>query len=248
MSGVPFEEFARHYDLFMNRYVDYLDWVKYVGKVFRKFRAEPKRVLDVACGTGIPTVLMAGRGYEMVGGDRSAGMLAVLDDKKGTLPIETVRADIREFKLERPADAAICLYDSINYLLEYDDLVRCFTCVHEALEDGGLFTFDMNTLYGLSEFWGNRTTPRNVGNIASIWQNKYDPDTRISTLHLTFWEEPEAGGEAIRFEETHQERAYTLKEVKQALLEAGFGRLSFFSHGGFMPVGPLTTRMMVVAR
>ncbi len=248
MPGVPFVEFARHYDVFMNRYVDYPDWVKYVARIFRKFRVRPKRVLDVACGTGIPTVLMAKRGYEMVGVDRSAEMLAVLEGKKQKLPIETVRADIRDFELDRPVDAAICLYDSMNYLLEYDDLVRCLSCVHGALPEDGLFTFDMNTLYGLAEFWGSRTTPRNVGSIASIWQNKYDPDTRISTLHLTFWEEPEQGGEPLRFEETHQERAYTRQEVRQALEESGFGRIAFYSHGGFMPVGPLTTRMMIVAR
>ncbi len=247
MPDKPFEQFARHYDAFMNRYVDYPDWVNYVEKVFRKLRRKPETVLDVACGTGIPTVLLARRGYRVVGVDRSPEMLAVLESKRGDLPIETVRADITDFEIPEPADAAISLYDSINYLLEEDEMERCFACVRRALKPGGLFAFDMNTLYGLAEFWGNQTMPRKVGDVHSIWQNSYDPDTRISTLHLTFWEEP-AGSAPVKYEEVHRERAYERKEVRRALTAAGFKRADFYSHGGFLPVGIWTTRMMVVAR
>ncbi len=248
MAEKPFRQFARHYDQFMLRYVDYEDWVKYVVRIFGKFKAAPKTVLDLACGTGIPTVMMAQQGFEMVGVDRSAEMLEVLDTKRRGLPIETVRADMTDFKLATPVDAAISLYDSINYLRRIDDLECCFRCVRRALVEGGLFVFDMNTLYGLSEFWGNRMMPRKVGDVHSVWQNTYDKDARVSTLHLTFWEEQPDGSAPLRFEEVHQERAYTRKEVKQCLERAGFGKVSFYTHGGFFPVGPLTTRMMVVAR
>jgi len=248
MADKPFVQFARHYDAFMRRYVDYPDWVGYVERVFRRFRRKPETVLDVACGTGIPTVLLARRGYRMTGVDRSAEMLAVLEAKRGDLPIRTVRADITAFELEGPVDVAISLYDSINYLLDIEDLKRCFACVHRALVPGGLFAFDMNTMYGLAEFWGNRAVPRRVGNISSIWQNGYDPATRISTLHLSFWEEPGEGPAPPRFEEVHQERAYERSEVRDCLTAAGFERVNFYSHGGFLPVGPFTTRMMVVAR
>lgn len=251
----------------MMRYVDYRGWVDYVERIFKRFKVKPQSVLDLACGTGIPTILMAKRGFRMVGVDRSAEMLEVLRGKRFGLPIDTVQADMTDFRLERPVDAAICLYDSINYLLTEDDLVRCFTCVRRALVPDGLFTFDMNTIYSLSTFWGSRTTPRNVEGVSSVWQNTYDEKTRISTLHLAFWEEkPTTGGirsqeseaasgepsavsrQPMRFEEVHQERAYTQKEVARALERAGFGPSRFFSHNTFLPVAPLTTRMMVVAR
>jgi len=248
MVDKPFVHFARHYDRFMLRYVDYADWIDYVEKIFRKFRVQPKRVLDLACGSGIPTMLMAQRGYELVGVDRSPEMLAVLDDKRRGNPVETVQADIRDFTLAEPVDAAICLYDSINYLTEDIGIRSCFACVRRALLPGGLFVFDMNTLYGLSEFWGNRTTPRTVGNISSLWQNSFDRKLRVSTLHLTFWEETDPDEPPQRFDEVHQERAYTKREVRDALEATGFERTWFYSHGGFMPVGPLSSRMMVVAR
>jgi SAM-dependent methyltransferase len=250
MTREPFSRFSRHYDRFMLKYVNYRAWVDYVERVFGRFNVRPRTILDVACGTGIPTIMLAGRGYRMTGVDRSPEMLAELERKKGELPITTLRADIRDFDTPEPADAAISLYDSINYLLVEEDLVRCFGCVRRSLAAGGLFVFDMNTFYGLSENWGTRTVTRDVGGIYSVWQNAFDRETRVSTLHLSFWEHEPGSGEAAgqKFEEIHQERAYTEEDVGKALAAAGFGERHFFQHSSFLPVGPQTTRMMVVAR
>ncbi|MEO0082355.1 MAG: methyltransferase domain-containing protein [candidate division WOR-3 bacterium] len=267
MSAKPFSAFARYYDRFMLRYVDYPGWVDYVERIFKKFELAPKTVLDLACGTGIPTVLLAKRGYRVIGVDRSAEMLAVLAEKCTGLPIQLVRAEMTDFRLDEQVDVAISLYDSINYLLSEAELGRCFECVYRALMPSGLFAFDMNTVYSLSKFWGNRVTSRNADGIASVWENTFDDRTMVSTLHLTFWEErralgggtrqqrdaedggqPASSGEPVRFEEVHQERAYTEREVARCLRQAGFAKSWFYSHGTFFPVTPLTTRMMVVAR
>jgi ubiquinone/menaquinone biosynthesis C-methylase UbiE len=246
-DGRPFTDFARYYDRFMMKYVDYRAWVDYIVRVFGRYRVEPEKVLDVACGTGIPTLLMARRGYEMVGVDRAEDMLAVLEEKRGDLPVNTVRADITRFELDRPVDAAVSFYDSINYLLTDEDLLGCFRCVRAALKPGGLFAFDMNTVYSLSMFWGNKVTPRRAGGIDSVWENSYDPKTRISTLHLNFWEDSGEQGSTESFYEEHKERAYSRSEVRGALKEAGFEKVRFYNHGGFLPVGPLTVRMLCVA-
>ena len=242
-----FQEFARHYDAFMNRYVDYRSWVGYVLRIFSRFRVEPRTLLDIACGTGIPAILLARSGYRVIGIDRSEEMLAVLRAKAEGLPITTLCADITGFALAEPADAAISLYDSINYLLTAEDLLNCFRSARQALRPEGLFVFDMNTVHSLSTHWGNRLTPRTVGEIQSTWENRYDPETRISTLRLRF-REPSPDGRYLEFEEEHRERAYTRAEVKQNLQQAGFDAVRFYTHGGFLPVGPLTVRMMVVAR
>ncbi|MGQ9678750.1 MAG: class I SAM-dependent DNA methyltransferase [bacterium] len=244
----PFTRFARHYDRFMVKFVDYPGWVNYILKIFRRFKVVPRTILDVACGSGIPTVIFARKGYRMVGVDRSREMLAILEQKKGDLPIEVVCADIRNFQIPGRVDAAISLYDSINYLLTEEDLERCFRCVFRALNKEGIFVFDMNTIYGLSKGWGTRTFTRETEEIVSIWQSRYAPETRISTLFLTFWEKLPDGTLGEKFQEVHQERGYTVEEVKQALHTAGFGAADFYHHGGFFPVSPITGRMMVVAR
>ncbi|MEO0071210.1 MAG: methyltransferase domain-containing protein [candidate division WOR-3 bacterium] len=246
--AAPFSRFARHYDQFMTKYVDYPGWVNYVERIFKRFRVAPKRILDVACGTGIPTIILAKKGYHLIGVDRSREMLEVLLEKRKGLPIEVICADIRNFTLPEPVDAAISLYDSINYLLTEEDLRRCFSCVYQALIPDGIFAFDMNTVYGLAEFWGTRTMNRDTPEITSVWQNRFDPETRVSTLHLLFKEKLPDGTFGESFEEIHEERAYTADEVRRALTAAGFTECHFYHHGSFLPVGARTTRMMIVAR
>jgi SAM-dependent methyltransferase len=246
--AAPFSQFARFYDRFMEKLVDYPQWVDYVERIFSKFRVQPRVILDLACGTGIPSLLFARRGYQVIGVDRSPEMLAVLEAKRGNLPIRVVNADIREFTLTEPVEAAVSLYDSINYLLTEADLIRCFTCVRRALVPDGLFVFDMNTVYGLEKQWGTRTLTRENDRMVSIWQCRFDHRTMISHLQLEFWEKLPDGTTGPRYQEEHQERAYTTGEVRSALRQAGFDRVRFFHHGTLLPVNPFSVRMMIVAR
>jgi SAM-dependent methyltransferase len=246
--AAPFSRFARFYDRFMEQLVDYPQWVDYVERIFNRFcRRQPRVILDLACGTGIPSILFARRGYQVIGVDRSAEMLAVLEAKKGDLPIKLIKADIRDFTLPEPVHAAFSLYDSINYLLTEEDLIRCFRCVRRALMPDGLFVFDMNTVYGLKRQWGTRTLTRENDQIISIWQCRFDRRTMISHLHLEFWEKLPDGTTGPGYQEEHRERAYTTGEVRSALHEAGFNRIRFFHHGTLLPVSPFSVRMMVVA-
>ncbi len=240
----PFTDFAPYYDSFMLKCVDYEDWVRYIDKIFKRFNAKPKTILDLACGTGIPTLLFAQRGYRLIGIDRSKAMLAVLLEKSKGYDIKVFQADVRDFKIAEPVDAVICLYDSINYLLTGEDLRRCFKCVRAALVKNGLFVFDMNTTYGLAVFWGNRQTTRDADNVHSIWHNCYDEQTAISTLRLTCY----VKNENRVFEEVHQERAYELPYIQKILENCGFPEVRFYQHGSFSPPTENTVRVMVVAR
>ncbi len=231
----------------MERYVDYEGWVNYLLRIFQKYRCKPAVIIDLACGTGIPTLLLAKKGYRVIGIDRSPEMLAVLLNKKENLLIEVHCADIRNFTLPVRVDAAVSFYDSINYLLTEDDLIGCFRSVHNVLHENGIFVFDMNTVYGLEKQWGNRTITRETDELISIWQCSFDPTTMISTLHLIFWEKLPDGTLGNKYEELHKERAYTENELRTALKQVGFARVRFYHHGSFLPVGAITTRMMIIA-
>ncbi|MDH5683169.1 MAG: class I SAM-dependent methyltransferase [candidate division WOR-3 bacterium] len=242
----PFSDFASFYDQFMHRYVDYPAWVKYIEKIFKIFKVRPKKILDLACGTGIPTILFAQRGYSMIGIDRSLAMLEKLREKSQNhnYNITTELADMREFSIPDKVDAVICLYDSINYLLTGEDLKRCFQCVKNVLDQNGLFVFDMNTIYGLTAFWDKRETVREVGNIRSIWRNTSDEKSNISTLRLTCY----VKDENRYFEEIHQERGYELAYVQELLNSCDFSDVRFYQHRTFSPPNEVTIRVMVVAR
>jgi SAM-dependent methyltransferase len=240
-----FEGFAEFYDQFMLRLVNYSAWVSYILKIFDKYQVPVQTILDLACGTGIPSLLFARRGYQIIGVDRSQPMLEIFGQKitNPDYKIQLINSDIRNFAVPRKVDAAVCLYDSINYLLTEQDLHQCFQCVAQSLKPGGIFAFDMNTIYCLENFWDNRETPRKVGRIDSIWRNAYNPDTKTSRLTLTVFTD-----DGRAFQETHQERGYTQTEISNALNRAGFGDVDFYSHLTFLPTNDSTLRMMIVAR
>ncbi len=240
-----FSKFAPYYDQFMLRYVNYRAWVDYIIKIFKHFQIQPKTILDLACGTGIPAMLLAQKGYRIIAVDNSLPMLAILENKvreKG-YDIKIINADMRNFVVPQEADAAISLYDSINYLLTESDLQSCFRCVATALKPDGLFVFDVNTIFCLRDFWDNTETIRQVNNIHSVWQSSFDPIQKISTLHLKV-----AIDKKISFEEIHQERGYTTSEIEQNLKSAGFRDITFYEHLTFLPPTETTLRIMVVAR
>ncbi|MEO0091212.1 MAG: class I SAM-dependent methyltransferase [candidate division WOR-3 bacterium] len=241
----PFSKFAPYYDQFMLRYVNYQAWVDYIIKIFKHFRIQPKTILDLACGTGIPSILFAQKGYRIIAIDKSLPMLEVLRNKmqRKHYDIKIINADIRNFTVPEKVDVAISLYDSINYLLTEADLYSCFHCVAEALKPDGLFIFDVNTIFCLENFWDNSETIRQVNNIYTVWQSSFDPIRRVSTLRLKV-----SVNEKISFEEIHKERGYTESELEENLKTAGFNDIRFYEHSTFLPSTETTLRIMVVAR
>lgn len=243
--AVPqFEGFAQFYDQFMLRLVNYPAWVDYLLKIFDKYQTPVQTILDLACGTGIPSLLLAQKGFRLTSIDASQPMLDVFRKKlaRNNYDIRLINADLKNFSVPQQADAAISLYDSINYLLAEQDLFSCFKCVFENLKPGGLFVFDMNTIYCLESFWDNRETPRRVGSIYSIWRNSYDSQARVSTLKLTVYTD-----DGRVFEETHRERGYTYEEIQHNLQKAGFDKVQFYSHLTFLAPTDATLRIMTVA-
>ena len=147
-----FTEVARAYDELMAG-VPYRRWVDYVEKLLKQVRASPRTVLDIACGTGNVTFALADRGYEVAGVDLSAPMLAIARRKacRYRRDIPFFQGDMRCLSLPERYDLAVCLYDSLNYLLSPDDVQQAFASAYRVLHPGGHYIFGVNTIYALRE-------------------------------------------------------------------------------------------------
>lgn len=216
----------------------------------------PEHILDLACGTGAATVIFAAHGARVVGVDRSGSMLSVARAAAATagLHIEFIEQDIRALLIEGPFDLVSCFYDSINYLLEVEDLVECFARVRSVLGPEGRFVFDVNSQAKLN-VWGDAPfVAVDEPDLFGLYQATYDPQTHRSPLRLIFfvrdavdptrWE---------RFDEEHIERGYLLSEIDDALQQAGLVRTHLFNipNQGGPPRGPGTERshrVLFVAR
>ena len=249
----------------INSGVDYRKWADLFEGAFDKYLGKrPELVLDLACGTGRMTLEMAKRGYDMIGVDGSAEMLARATDAlydmidSGELSEDSPRPlflcqDMREFELYGTVGAAICCLDSLNYLTGDGELQKCFSLVHNYLDPDGLFMFDMNTPYKFKNIYGENAyvydmpAGEDAGARFCVWQNFYDEETRICDFYLTLFEESE-DGRYERYEEVQREKMYTLRAIKKALADSGFEFIGAYSNFNFNAATDADDRIYVVAR
>ena len=149
--------FAEVYDLFMDN-VPYQAWSRELIRVLRQYGISDGLVLDLGCGTGKMTRLLSEAGYDMIGLDSSEEMLGIAMEQgtKGS-DILYLHQDMREFELYGTVRAVVSICDSMNYMMDEKELRSVFSLVDNYLDPGGIFIFDLNTLYKYREILGETT-------------------------------------------------------------------------------------------
>ena len=218
--------FAKVYDLFMDD-IPYEDWCNYLAGLLRGQGLADGLVLDLGCGTGKLTRLLSEAGYDMIGVDASAEMLEVAVQENPDGKILYLQQDMRELELYGTVRAVVSICDSMNYLLEYGELVQVLRLVDNYLDPGGIFIFDMNTPYKYREILGEQTIAENREEGSFIWENYFDEGQQINEYDLTLFVREE-DGRYQKHEETHFQRAYGIGTVKKAIREAGMQLLAVY--------------------
>lgn len=215
----------------------------------QNLRQERNTILDLGCGTGTLTELLARRGYDMIGVDNAEEMLRIAMDKRerSGLDILYLLQDMREFELYGTVRAVVSICDSINYIIEEEDLLQVFRLVNTYLDPGGIFLFDLNTQYKYEVLLGECIIAENREDGSFIWENDYDPETQINTYDLTLFLREEEGLYR-KYQETHFQRAYSLERIGELLKEAGMELLAIYE--AFTEQEPLkeSQRVYVLAR
>ncbi len=197
--------------------VPYEAWVDYVGSIWNRLGVCPKTVLDLACGTGSASVILGQRGFKVAGADLSPEMLAVARSK--TAKAEFVVADMRTLNLKRKFDAVICLYDSLNYLLQESEISDAFRNVAKHLGRGGAFVFDVHTLPYITRVWASSDC-FDLEAMHVCWRSRANAENGTNTVLLDCF--VKNADSYDRFQETHTERGYPLEFLEAALKKAGF--------------------------
>lgn len=214
--------FAEVYDLFMDG-VPYEEWAGRIVENLKEYGIEEGLVLDLGCGTGSMTELLAEAGYDMIGVDVSEEMLELADEKKRESghDILYLLQDMREFELYGTVRAIVSVCDSLNYIMEEEELRKVFRLAHNYLDPDGILLFDMNTVYKYENILGENVIAENRQEGSFIWENYYEPAERLNEYDLTLYVR-EKDGRYSRYEETHFQRAYETETVIRLLQETGF--------------------------
>ncbi len=185
--------------------------------------SEKNLVLDLGCGTGTLTELLYRKGYDMIGVDFSQEMLNIALSKKeqSGSDILYLCQDMRELDLFSTVGTVISACDSVNYLLEEEEVVETFRLINNYLYPGGVFIFDFNTVYKYEQVIGDTTIAENREDCSFIWDNFYHADERINEYDLTIFVKEGKEGLFRKFTETHYQRGYTLEEMKSFVKKAG---------------------------
>jgi SAM-dependent methyltransferase len=217
---------APFYDTLMAG-VPYRFWVDYIARVWTQHGLTPYTILDLACGTGTVSRLLARRGYQVVGVDLSPGMLQTARGRASDerLAIPFYQQDAAELTLDEPPfDAAVSLFDSLNYILEPERLAQACTQVCRHLAPGGSFLFDLNTEYALAEGMFTQSNKGEKDDLQYDWKSSYDRETRLCTVQMHFSYSGEDG--VMRpFTEIHRQRAYHKDEMFALLQKSGFDEI-----------------------
>ena len=244
-----YEFLAGCYDRFTYD-VDYAAWADYIEQHFRKRGLPGKTVLDLACGTGSLTRELALRGYEMIGVDLSAEMLAEAAEKNrnvGEISPMFLCQPMEKLDLYGTIDACVCCLDSVNYVISPKKLQKAFERVHLFLMPGGLFLFDVNTPEKLEGLDGQVFLDE-TEDAYCVWRAEYSRRSRICSYFMDIFQLDRETGQWDRGEELHRERAYTIRELTGYLEQAGFRDIQVFGDLKLRRPKPGEGRVFFVAR
>ena len=211
------------------------------AQILREILPEVKSACDLACGTGVTALWLAGKGIETFAVDLSPDMCRLTSEKavRERLQVKVMHADMRSFCVPHPVDLITCESDAVNHVPRKSDLDRVTRRVARALRPGGYFLFDVNNARGFRSYWKGNVWLERSG-VVMVLRNGHSRDASHA------WSDVEL---FIRDGETWRRRhgrveevSWTREEIRQSLRDAGFEKLQAWDAAPFFRDNPQVTR------
>lgn len=210
--------FAKVYDEFMKD-IPYVDWADRVEEYLKDCGIEDGSILELGCGTGRFSRILAADGFSVTGIDLSADMIKIAKKNKYDIPVTYHVGDMRNFSLEKKYDAVVSVCDSMNYLLNEKELEATFLSVKKHLQQSGVFIFDLKTEKYYQKLADNIFTDEIPG-VQYFWENDYNENTRNNEYYISFF--IKRGWLFQKKTEEHVQHAFIHDEIAKNASNAGF--------------------------
>ena len=241
-----YRELAGCYDRLTND-VDYRAVVEFYFEILQREGVRPRTAVDLACGTGSVSVLLADRGLRVTGVDLSEDMLTAAWEKAADMENAPmfVCQSLQRLRLPRGVDMAVCALDSLDYITDPKDCAEAIRRVYKALNPGGVFIFDVNTPEKLRAMDGQVFLDEDE-DVYCVWRGEFDEETNICSYGMDLFRRQ--GEVWQRSFEEHQEYAYSEEQLRTFLREAGFTSVRVYADRRFEAPGEGEQRIYFSAR
>ena len=237
---------AESYDRLTND-VNYGQTVEFYKQIMNAEGCAPRTAVDLACGTGSVTLLLAQEGLQVTGVDLSEDMLTVASQKAQAQDLHPVFVcqPLQALRLPRRVDLAVCALDSLDYILNPEDCREAIRRVYKALNPGGIFIFDVNTPEKLRAMDGQVFLDED-DDVYCVWRGEFDEESNICSYGMDLFQRE--GEVWLRSFEEHREYAYSQGQLSGFLKDAGFSRIRVYGDRKFEVPQPGEQRIYFSAR
>ena len=226
-----YENLALSYDRLTND-VDYSATVDFYYEILKREGMTPRTAVDLACGTGSVTAILAEKGLDVICVDMSEEMLTVAQQK--TMELENapqfVCQKLQQLVLPRGVDLAVCALDSLDYITEPEDCAEAIRRVYKVLNPGGIFIFDGNTPEKLRAM-DSQVFLDEDEDVYCVWRGEFDEQTNICSYGMDLFQR--RGDVWHRSFEEHREYAYSQEQLTAYLKSAGFTHIRVYADRRF---------------
>ena len=244
-----YTSFASVYDTFMDN-IPYEAWAEYLVSILKEYQINDGLILDLGCGTGNMTELLAKSGYDMIGVDNAEEMLEIAMEKraKSGYDILYLLQDMREFELYGTVKAIVSICDSVNYITEEEDLLDVFRLANNYLDPKGVFVFDFNTIHKYRDVLGDQTIAEDRDDCSFIWDNYYYEEEQINEYELSLFIKEEDSDLYRKYQENHFQKAYDLDTMRRLVEQSGLEYITAYDAFTKNPPTAESERIYVIAR
>lgn len=241
--------FSEFYDA-LTANVSYDTVAQVLSSLLTRYGKSRGLLLDLACGTGSVSVRLAEKGYEVIGVDLSPEMLSEAQNKAYSAGqnILFLCQDMTKLDLYGTVDAAVCTLDGLCHLPDEESVSAALGKVSLFMNPGGVFLFDVNSVYKHRAVLGNNTFVYDTDEVYCVWQNTLLSDGVTVQMDLDFFEPVSDAGDYVRQSERFTERAYPRETLEAMLKKAGFTVLDVFDGYSEKPAHDTSERLLFAVR
>ena len=235
--------FADVYDRIIDRQVDFSSYCDFAIEKCIENSISPQSVLDLGCGSGLFTKHLSKKCKKVTALDLSADMLSIASERVLD-NTEFICGDICSFELFSVYDACFCTLDTLNHIVLKRDFNLAVKQISKHIKNGGLFIFDVNTIYKHKKILCNNTFIFEDEDYYLVWQNFLNGDKVDIMLDVFI----ESDGHYDRFIEDFSERAYSDEYIESVLNKNGLSVVEKYDFESFGAVRNNSEKIIYIAK